>query len=154
VLRSSELLTAYRHITIPHSSQVNNHGKIARHRKAVSVCIRPPDAPFSCLRESGLRYPNLRPLYAAGALRSGQVVSPPSRTRVECLSKLGQKGSFIASNSSLIACESFGQRQKGRFAGKKDPEMPGPNKGACSRFIASRDVVLETSFFDADALIH
>jgi len=67
---------------------------------------------------------------------------------------LRQKGSFIASNSSLITCGSFGQRQKGRIAGKKDSEMPGPNKGAVPPFILSRDAVLETPFFDADALIH
>ena len=119
------------------------------------MCVLGPPTPrFPARAKVPLDCQTVPILYAAGALRSWQVVSPPSRTSAECLSKLGQKGSFIASNSSLIACESFGQRQKGRFAGKKDPEMPGPNKGAVPSFILSRDAVLETPFFDADALIH
>ena len=114
----------------------------------------PPDAPFSCLGESGLGCLNLRPSYALSAIQSGQVASLPSRTMAECPSKLGKKGSFIASNSSLITCESFGQRQKGRIAGKNDLKVPGSNKGAVPHCTAGRNAVCHGQSIAAATLIH
>ena len=102
--------------------------------------------------------------------QSGQVVSPPSRTRAKRPSKLGQKGTINSPNSSPIPIESVGLGQGWRFdgnlhnlialeavevpLGQRRQEMPKGRRARCAHFTATRDAARQTPFIDEDALIH